>query len=400
MLKTIILGCFIILPAVASAAAPQLSPYEYKHLSLAFKFMEEGSLTEAQNVLTQAQSKVKSDYAKALVFQNLAQIALHREQFSVALNNLKQAKVLNALPDMQQNNLSLTLGQLYCMQESWSACIKHLKEWMAIVPDRVKPTDHLLVAQAYAQLEKWESVLPHISEAISVRKVAPENWYQLKVVSHVHLKQWAQAVKQQEALLKFYSDNPAHWRQMVSLQQQDKQYKSALATQRLGYTRGLLNSSSDYVLLAQMLLSQGIPYQAGLVLERGLKSRVIRASSRNLKTLSQAWIMARETDKAIAVLKRLNSISPSEKTSTQLAQIQIQGRQWKGAEVTLIDALRKSREPARLQLMLGIARLNLKKYESARSSFSQAAKNSKYEKTVSNWIRYLDQMDAANELRG
>ncbi|MCP4595287.1 hypothetical protein [Neptuniibacter sp.] len=400
MLRKFVLLFLLLLSPVAFAAGNQLSQYEYKQLSGAFKLMEEGSLTQARKLLKQAQPNMKSDYAKALVFQNLAQIALHSEQFSVALKNLKQAKVLNALPKDQQDNLDHTLGQLYCMQESWSSCIKHLKQWMAAVPGSVKPSDHLLVAQAYSQLESWKLVLPHISKAINAKKIAPQNWYQLKVVAHVRLKQWSQAAKQQQVLLRHYSDKPGEWRQLVSLQLQAKQRKSALATQRLGYNRKILRKPTDYTLLAQLLMNQNIPYQAGIVLQEGMKAKVVKASVRNLRILSQAWIVAKEMDKAIGILKRLNQIAPNEKTAAQLAQIQIQERKWKGAEATLVKALKKSVEPAELQLMLGITRLNMKKYDAARSAFDQAGKSSKYEKTVAGWIRYLDQMNAVNELRG
>ncbi len=271
---------------------------------------------------------------------------------------------------------------------------------MAAAPASVKPSDHLLVAQAYSQLESWKLVLPHISKAINAKKIAPQNWYQLKVVAHVRLKQWSQAAKQQQVLLRHYSDKPGEWRQLVSLQLQAKQRKSALATQRLGYNRKILRKPTDYTLLAQLLMNQNIPYQAGIVLQEGMKAKVVKASVRNLRILSQAWIVAKEMDKAIGILKRLNQIAPNEKTAAKLAQIQFQERKWKGAEATLVKALKKSVEPAELQLMLGITRLNMKKYDAARSAFDQAGKSSKYEKTVAGWIRYLDQMNAVNELRG
>lgn len=401
MLRIFIICCALIAPWSAMAAQKTLSQFEYKQLSGAFKLMEEGQLTAARAHLLEAQKKVKSDYAKALVFHNLAQIALQRDQFKPAIINLKAARALNALPDKQQINILHTLGQLHCMQEEWNLCISNFRNWMTEAPQEVKPNDHLLLAQAYAQIDRWKSVIPHIKTAIKSKKVAPENWYQLLIGAHIRLKQWPLAVQQQQILIRHYSHKPSHWRQLVSLQLQSGRRKAALATQRMGFERKLLRQAKDYTLLAQLMMNHQIPFHAGKVLEEGFKHKVLKGSKKNLQLLSRAWMQSKESGRAISALKKLYRLTPTEKIAIQLAQMQLLDKSWSAAEATLLNALqKKSKQPARLQLMLGIARINMKDYESARESLEVAAGDSRYSKSVKNWIRYLDQMDAASEQRG
>jgi len=403
MLKKLLLCCVLCCLAFTSANAeqPKLSKFEYTQLTKAHKLLENGQWRDARKLLKEAKGKVKSDYAKALVAHNLAQIALQNEQYKTAIKHLLEVKKLNALPEDQQVSISHTLGQLYGSEHNWKSCISHMKQWMAAVPNKVKANDNLLVAQAHAQLEQWKSVIPYITRAIRSKRVAPENWYLLKVAAHIQLKQWKSAVKQQQVVIQHYANKASHWRQLVSLQMQAGQRKSALATQRLGFSRKLLRKESDYILLAQMLLNQQVPYQAGVVLEEGLKAKAVKGKIRNLRLLSQAWIMSKEHDKAIRILKRINRIAPSEKTSLLLAQIQLQTGAWSGVKKTLKVALQnKPKKSAQMYLLLGIAQLNLKHFQAARSAFEQAGKSSKYAKSVANWMQYLDQMNAANEVRG
>ncbi|WP_154715133.1 tetratricopeptide repeat protein [Neptuniibacter caesariensis] len=385
----------------ANGASKALSQAEYKLLTSAHALMETGQWVTAQQQLEAAQPKMRSDYAKALLAHNLAQVSLQRERYKSAIKHLLTAQSLKALPENQQINILHTLGQLHCMEEAWKKCTFYLSDWMKTAPGDVRANDHLLIAQAYSQLEKWHSVLPHIGKAIAQRNIAPENWYQLKIAAHINLKQWKSAAKVQQVLVKNYSTKAQHWRQLVSLHMQAGDRKAALATQRLGYQRKLLRNGKDHKLLAQLLLSHSIPFHAGEVMAAGLKRGVLKADRRNLELLGTAWIQAKENDKAVKVMERLYRVLPTEKNAQRLAQAQLQAEQWHGAEKTLLHALRsKPKKPATLQLMLGIARINLKHYPGARDALVEAGSHGQHKTAVNNWLRYLDQMDAATEQRG
>lgn len=401
MWRSLITACFLLFSLQVNAAKPALTAYEYKQLTAAFKLMEAGEWSKANQQLLAAEQKVKSDYAKALVQHNLAQVALQQERYSNAIKHLKAARALKALPDTQQVNLLHTLGQLYCMQEDWKSCVSNLKQWMGKPGIKIKANDHLMMAQAYSQLKHWKSLIPHISQAIRQKGVAPESWYQLKIAAHIELKQWREAAKQQQVVIQHYSSNPSQWRQLVSLQVQAGDRKSALATQRLGYQRNLLVTAKDYQLLAQLMLRGGIPFHAAQIVEKGLKQGVLKRDRKNLHLLSSAWLQAKEKDKAIVALTQLNAVAPSEKVALQLAQVHLQVKNWKRAEETLTGLLkRKPKKVAQIKLMLGVAQINQKHFDRARTSLQAVQEDEKFSKAAANWMQYLNQMDNADEKRG
>lgn len=388
----------MLLPIVASAEA-QLSQREYLLLTQASKSIETEQYAEAHKLLMQAKGQVRSDYARALVSHNLGQVELQRERYGKALQHLQDAYTLKALPENQQTGLVRTLAQLNCMEERWKTCISYLERWMQTVPDKVKGEDQLLLAQAYSQIEKWSKVTKPIGAAIKSRKVAPENWYQLKVVAHIRLKQWKSAIREQKRMIRHYAGKPSHWRQLVSLHLQVNDQKSALADQRLGFERGILRTSNDYRLLAQMMMQAEIPFYAGQVMQQGFDKRVLSANKANLALQSRAWIQAKESKKAVQVLSKLNRIAPSKKTLTQMAHMQIQLQDWQGAKGSLVKALKRSQGlQAKLQLLLGITRIKLKQYEQARQSLSVAASDKHLKDTADSWVRYLDQISPDNQL--
>lgn len=391
------------------AAAP-LDQREYRLLSPVYQYLDAGQLDNAYQQLIKARQQVSSDYAKALVEHNLGNIELQRAHYSRALVHLTRAYGFNQLEKQQQLNLAHTLAQLNCVEENWQACINLLDNWMTEVPDSIKDTDYLLLAQAYSQLENWSAVIESINKAIIFRGKAPENWYELKVAAHLNLKQWHAAIKAQQQMMQYYADKPRHWRQLVALHLQVRDMPAALASQRIGYQRGLLANARDYRLLVQMLLSENMPFYAGEVMQAGLDKGVLRANQKNLDLLSRAWVQARETDKAVSALARLNEVSPTRDNLSRLAKMQIELEHWQAAEATLLKVLAMNAEGksqgkghdngndnenrAYLHLLLGITRIKLQDYDNARVALDTAALNEQVKSSAAGWLQYMQQVTA------
>lgn len=387
-----LLVLMLLLPMLAFADA-QLSQKEYKVLTQAGELIENQQLGEAHKLLSGAKKDARDGYGKALMLHNLGQIELLRERYPRALAYLKGAYDQSAMPEESQLNLMRTLAQLHCMNDHWLRCAELLGGWMAKDPTAVKGDDYLLQAQAYSQLERWRSVVQPISAAIASRKIAPENWYQLKVLAHIQLKQWRSAVREQQRMMQFYSDKPDYWRQLVSLHQQNGDERSALAAQRIAYERNLLTTARDYRLLASMLLRAELPFYAAQVVEQGVERKILKSGKKNLELLSRSWILAKESERAVAVLADLNRVAPSKKTLVHMAYMQIELQDWNAAEKAIKRAMQRSQKPdPRLQLMMGITQIKLRDFSEARESLNAAATDRKVQSEAEGWIRYLDQI--------
>lgn len=388
-----LLALILLLPAICFAK-PELSQRDYRVLTTASKLLENEEYDKAYQHLHKAQQQLRNKYALALVAHNLGQIELIRERYPAALEHLETAYRLDALDEAQQLQLSHSLAQLNCMEEHWRRCIDYLKGWMSAAPDQIKGKDYLLLAQAYAQLEKWSALLGPIDRAIASRKKPPQSWFQLKLAAHIKLRQWKSAISTQKTVLSFYAEKPENWRQLVSLYLQRENHRQALATQRMGFDRGLLQKARDYRLLTSLMLQAEIPFFAGQVMQQGLDNSVLKANERNLKLLGRCWIEAREYSQAILVLQRLNTLKPSTRTLTQLAQLQLQQQDWESAKRSLTDALdTKPKDKAKLQLLLGIAQIKLKHYRQAKNTLLAAASDERLKPSVEGWLYYLDQVN-------
>lgn len=129
-------------------------------------------------------------------------------------------------------------------------------------------------------------------------------------------------------------------------------------------------------------------------MQEGLTRGDLKANKKNLKLLSRSWVQARENEKAVAALARLNKVAPNKESLTQLAQVQIDMQDWRAAQKTLQKALKRSQgKQARLQLLLGITRIKLKHYDEARDALAAASGDKRLKSAVDGWIRYLDQID-------
>ncbi|PIE43282.1 MAG: hypothetical protein CSA50_06270 [Gammaproteobacteria bacterium] len=390
-----LLLCWLVWPMCVSANV-QLSQHDYLLLKPAFTAIDKGELKTAYQQLISVEKQLRGDYAKALLLSNLGQLELQWENYNKAITYLRQSLQLQALPENQQISLRRTLAQLYCVQAQWRACIREMKQWMQLQPEKISERDYLMLAQAYSERSQWRKVIAPITAAINRRPVAPQNWFQLKVMAYVQLKQWAKAIKTQRRLLGHYPAKADNWRYLVSLQLQGGQYKAALASQRIGYERGILSGAADYRLLAQMLLQAGIPFHAGKVLEKGLKTGLLDANEKTLRLLSHCWINAHEKKRAAAALVRLNTVSPSDKGLRQLASTQIQLQDWRSAQRTLKKLIHRTKsERPEVQLLLGIVNIQLKRFEEARQALSIAAKNKNQQPDAERWIHYLEQVQSS-----
>jgi len=392
----LILPLFLLLIALPlQAAKQQLTAVQYKQLMQVQKLIEEDQVSAALNQLNGMKQKYKKPYPRALVLQNIGMLEVRRERYKSALNVLEEAYSLKALSDEQQLQLLHTLAQLNMNADNWAKGAELMQRWLKQAPSgKPKASDYLMLAQAYGQLKKWRSVINPVKTAIRMKGRAPESWYQLRLAAHMRLKQWKSAIAVQKTVVSIYGKKAAHWRQLADLQLQNRQSKSALATLRMAYERGLIKDGSTIRKLAQLMLQHDLPVKSAEVLGLAMKQKRLKRSARNLTLLSQAWLKAREMDDAITSLASVVAQKPTLKNLKQLAKIQLQEKQWREAQQTLQKALaQKPEKPAELLLLQGIARVNMAQFNAAKSSFQSAASEQNYQKVAESWIRYLEQVE-------
>ncbi len=400
MMRLLLIFVCCLLISFAKAAdkekSPSVSPWLYKKLSKTEKLIGQKSYQSALHNLQQILGEVEQgSYEQATVLRSLSSVYALQGQYPKAAEILKKCLALKMLPEQQEQQAILNLGQLYMATEQYALAVKTLKPWLAKNP---KPEAELsaLLANAYAQLKQYRQALPHIKNAIASSKKPVESWYQLNLALYYELNEYGSAATLLNQLLKRYPDKKEYWEQLASVYQQLKQYKKAASVQHLAYKKGLLRSEKEILALTNLFLYIGSPYKGAKLLYDSLAAKAVRSTSSNWETLATAWQQAKEFNKAVAALETASSLNDKGSLYQQLGQIFVEQEQWKKAADALNKAINKGglKNPGAAYLLLGMSYYELNNLKQARAAFSQARLYGKQKKTATQWLDYINENDA------
>lgn len=364
----------------------------YEQLVKAQELMAAEDYTAAQKQFTTLAANVEQgSYDQAVVYQNLAYLFSTMDNYPKAINYFKSALELKALPEKVEHNLLYNLGQLQLAEQQYKAGIANIEKWLKAEP---KPPNnsYVLLASAYYQLKSYKKVVSYISTAIKNDKSPDESWYQMLLSAHLSLKQFKSAINVLEVLLARYPYKKQYWQQLSYLYfEQDKETRaiaiSALIEKlELGDAKTILN-------LADMYRYLHIPYKAAQLLEQGMDKGTLENSFEHLEKLADAWLAAREADKAAAVLTEMSKLDTSGKTDLKLGRVYVGAEQWQQAIAPITKSLEKlpKQEKGLPSLLLGTAYFYLNKFELAEKMFKQTLQYKEYRVQANQWLTHLAQ---------
>lgn len=364
----------------------------YRRLSAAQEDLKNKKYQDALDKLNDLLDIVKDNpYESAVTYQTLAYVYIDQENYKKALPYLKKSLDYHALPDQQQHQQMLTLAQLYASTEQYQKAINLLEDWFA--NEKNPPTSaYLLAATSYYQTHKLKPALKYIKTAINKSKKPHQSWYNLYLGIEFDLKDYDAAIDVLKKMITMWPDKPEYWRNLSGLYLQQKQDKKALSVLRIAYAKGYIKKGDQLLNLARLAIMNGIPYFAGEVIEKGIKSGAIKSNLDNWQLLSTAWISAKETDRALDALGKAGSLSDDGDFYLQAAQVCYQDGRWDCAAKSAAQALDKGglKHPGKAYIMEGMALAQNKKYSEAKKAFHHAQNYDETRKSASNWIKYVD----------
>jgi tetratricopeptide (TPR) repeat protein len=334
----------------------------------------------------------KGTYEEAVVLRLKASVYIQNEQYPKAIKILLQCKKLDVLPENQEQQLLINLGQLYLAEGQYQKAIDLIELWLKDNPNPT-PGINALTASAYAQLRQYAKALTFISKAVEAAKEPVEGWLKLKLALHFQLQQYQPAATVLEQLVRLYPDKKVYWTQLSGVYIQLKDYKKSLSVKHLAYQRGLITKSKEIVSIAHLFLFNEAPLKAAVLLDAALNKKEVKHTAKNWELLANAWTLAQEGDKAIAALEIASKLADTGKLYKQLGHSYVEGEQWKKAVRTLSKALKKGgiKRKGDTYILLGMSYFELKDYPKATEAFKKAKqqKNKKSKKTAQQWIDYI-----------
>lgn len=376
-------------------AAGTMSESVYKGVQEATELLVKKKHAEAIVRLTEL-AETGSDYEKAVVNYNLGFAHSGKDDYGSAVKAFAKALSSNALPQQQHEQLQFNLGQLYIAADQFDEGIKTLQSYVTESCGTVPADAHIFLANALSQRKRYSEALPQIDHAVAKSKTIKESWLQLKLAIHYELKDYkgcAQALVQLISIAPIKAD---YWKQLSGIFLQMKQDTDAMAVLALAERQGFVGKPQEIKNLYSIYMMGELPMKAGMMLQAAIDQDKVPADEKNLESLADAWINARETARAEATLRRLAGMAERGEYYFKLGAMYGDNERWKDSEEMLKKAIVKSglKRTGEAYIRLAVAQFSQKNIPAAQASLKQALNYDESRRQAGEWLRHLNQAAA------
>ncbi|HIF17427.1 MAG: hypothetical protein ABGX33_05345 [Cycloclasticus sp.] len=333
-----------------------------------------------------------TSYEKSQVWNYLAYVYFSLDDLKQAINAYKKVIAEKDTDERQRVNVYYSIAQLYMVTENYSSAAKFLEKWMK-ESTVVSADGQVLLAQAYYQMDRKNDSLRLVNKAIndweSKGKVPKENWWGLQRVIYYEQNKFPKVVGILKKLIKHYSKN-TYWRQLGGMYGELNQDMNQLISTEVVYLVGDLKKGRDLLGLAYLFIGANAPYLAARVIDKGIESKIIEPTAKNLEFLGHAWQLSQEGKKARTALEKAAKVSDKGQIWARLANVYLNlGQDTKAVSAARLALKKGNIKRADLTYMvLGNSQLNLHCYDSAQDAFRRAAKDKRSNKNANQWILY------------
>lgn len=374
---------------------PALREQVYSQLARAQQLADAGDVPAGLEVLANVESKLSSmnSYERAMLWNFYGYMYYGQDNITKAIDYFAKVVEEDAIPEALEQNTLFSLAQLSLGQGQFDQAIEFLARWERLTSPEQHQKAWVLKAQALYQKGDYQAALQPISNAIAAaeaqQQVPEENWLVLQRAIYFELGQTAAVATVLEDMVRYYN-KAEYWVQLAGVYGQLGHEQKQLAMLEAAFQQGFLTKGQDLLNLAQTYFFNDLPFKAGQVMERALATQAVEANVRNYKLLAQAWVAARETDKANIALQQAAKLSTDGEFDAQRATMLLNAERNLEAIEAARAALEKGglTQPGTMHLVIGMAELNLENFNAALQAFTVAKKFDEAKQSASQWERY------------
>ena len=383
---------------------PAMRNRVYSQLARAQKLADEGVKISGFEVLDEVKERIDSlnSYERAMLWNFYAFMYYGNEDVDSAIEHFELVIKEEAIPDSLYLSTVYSLAQLSMQQQNYPQALAYLQQWQENNTKALTTSQHMMFAQIYYQDKQFEKVITEVEQAISLAQqnnaTIKENWLILQRASYYELKQPEQVIKVIEQLVRLY-DKPEYWLQLAGMYGEVGQEDKQLAVMEASWQAGYITKANDVMTLAQLYRFHQVPYKAAVLLEQAIANGTVIASEKSLEALAQAYVAAKEDEKALPVLTKASEIADTGKFDVQLARAYLNLERWPAAIASANKALLRgdiSRE-GDMYLVIGMAKFNLQAFDESLIAFTQAQKIPTSAKTAKQWFHYVEREQGQHE---
>ena len=214
-----------------------------------------------------------------------------------SIEYLQKAVAPNKLNDSEQVGTIKLIADLSLQEEQYDSAIKYYQQWMKVTCKEDFDV-YFRMANAYYQTQKYAEIIMPINKAIALAKKPNKTAYALKMTSYYNRKMYKETIEVQEESVRVFPDDKGQWTQLGFFYMLVEDHKKALSTFELAYSQGFLTKAAEFKALSQLYSMNDIPVKAAKVLEKHIKSGLVKKDVRMLTNVASSYQQAKEFKEA------------------------------------------------------------------------------------------------------
>lgn len=331
------------------------------------------------------------DYDKAVVHYNLGIGYSEKNDLAASASYFAKALSYNALSLQQSEQLRFNLGQLYVASGQFDAGIDALRDYMAKACNPVSPDAHVFLASALAERKRYPEALAEVDIALAASKVVKESWVQFKLGLLYEAKDYKGSAETLLQLIAVNTGKADYWKQLAGVLLQMEDSTQAAAVLALAERQGMLASADDIRNLYNTYMIIGEPQKAAQLMDAAITDHKLPLDEKNLESVSNAWINARETAKAEATLKQLAAMAERGEYYFRLGAMYGDQERWKDSREMLERALEKGglKKPGEAWFRIAVAHYGANDLKGAIAALQKSVAYDDTRAQASEWLRSL-----------
>ena len=224
-------------------------------------------------------------------------LATQNGQGKKAIGYLQKAVAPSKLNDSEQVATIKLIADLSLQEEQYDSAIQYYQQWMKVTCKEDFDV-YFRMANAYYQTQKYAEIIAPINKAISLAKKPNKTAYALKMTSYYNRKMYKETIAVQEETVRIFPDDKGQWTQLGFFYMLVEDHKKALSTFEMAYNQGYLTKAAEIKALSQLYSMNDIPVKAAKVLEKHVKSGLVKKDERILINVASTYQAAKEFKEA------------------------------------------------------------------------------------------------------
>tara|TARA_B100000780_G_scaffold78067_1_gene52912 strand:- start:1172 stop:2383 length:1212 start_codon:yes stop_codon:yes gene_type:complete len=401
MYRYLLISVFLLSPFLKLEAADDaINQFTYGYLKKINEYIEESDFEGAQrdlDIFVRRYYLNEQSYERALINQLYGNFYAIQGKYDEAIPWYLKSLKFKKMPLVTGLQVRKNLAQCYFQNSNYKGTIKILEEYKVVAEKRrllFPPIDRIMLGISYFQNNEFEKAYENISAANRSSTSYKEDWLGYELSLAIQLEKFTEALEVSQLLIFVNPDKKEYWKQLSGLYYMQDNDNESLAGLELAYEQNTLSKEKEFLDLSRYYLYKNLPQKAIKTIQYGINQGIVDESKENYELLADSYFILKDRVTGIKFLQKSLSIEKDPNTAFKIGRFAFEEEDWKTAFKYLLEAkkLKYTKNPGRLDLLMGIALYELSDYKKSKFYFSNALEFDGTKISAEGWLSYLDDL--------